>query len=288
MRRSNDSYKTLCCFIIALCLICGCQTSGGPERLLAKPEPVDNLKAPRGEIPFSLEAKGAMGFVRLLEERASRIHSFHAQITLWVSGKEIPSYESLNGILIASLPGRYRITAYSPGGKAIFDFLTLPGMTACRWAPAGSENLSIQAGFRQRPHPGFMENLSVVMGAGPFPKPGIALDNRVNSEIVLYLLEQHSAGGALARNRRIWLGGKDVLVTRIEEFDFNRLGGRLNMADYRAVNSHWIPHRLLLSYQDILSMEINVKNISLNAPVNEGLFEPDITPADNLSTCECP
>jgi hypothetical protein len=288
MRRKNDCVKGLYCFIIALCLTWGCQTSGGPERVPSKPEPVENLGAQRGEIPFSLEAKGAMAFVKLLEERASGIHSLHAQIALSVSGKEIPSYKNLNGILIASLPGRYRVTAYSPEGKAIFDFLTLPEMTALRWAPTGSENLSIEAGFRRRPYPGFMENLSLVMGAGPFPKPGIALDNRVNNEIVLYLLEQLSAGGVLTRNRRIRLGGKDVLVTRIEEFDSDRLAGRLEMADYRAVNSHWIPHRLLLSYRDLLLMEINVKSISLNAPVDEGLFEPNVTPADNFPYVNAP
>ena len=276
--------KTTILLMIGLWSLYGCQTIGERERPPAQPQSGEKVAAPSGEIPLSLEAKGAMGFIRLLEERAGKIHSFRARIVLSVSGREIPSYEKLPGLLIASLPGRYRVTAYSPGKRVVVDFLTLPGSTFLRWAPLGNDNLSMEAEVRRRPGPKFMDNLSLVMGAGPFPQPGIALENRVGKTLVLYLLEQHSAGGLLTRKRKLLLSGREVLVTRIEEIGFRDLLGKFDMTDYRLIDSHWIPHRLLLTYQDLLSMEINLKSISLNDITDERLFEPKVSPTGPHST----
>jgi outer membrane lipoprotein-sorting protein len=279
-RKTMILKKMFCFFIIVLWLVFGCQTVGGPKKP-SEQQPPEKLAAPSGEIPLLMEAKGAKEFINLLEERAKEIHSFSAPIVLSVSGKEIPSYEKLSGILAASSPGRYRITAYSSSNKAVFDFLTLPRGTALRWAPAGEENLSIKAGSGQRPSPKFMENLSLVMGAGPFSLPGIALDKRFDKDLVIYLLDQHPTKRFITRNRRIWFRGKEVLVTRIEEKDSNNLWDRFYLADYRLVDSHWIPHHLSLSYQDILTMEIDLKSIKLNDPIDEGLFKPDVVPTVN-------
>jgi outer membrane lipoprotein-sorting protein len=273
--------KRFCFFILVLWLVFGCQTVGGPKRPSEQPQPPEKLAVPSGEIPLLMEAKGAKEFINLLEERAKEIHSFRATIVLSVSGKEIPSYEKLSGIFTASSPGQYRITAYSSGNKAVFDFLTLPRGTALRWAPAGEENLSIKAGSGQRPSPKFMENLSLVMGAAPFSQPGIALDKRIDKDLVIYILDQHPTKRFITRNRRIWFRGKEVLVTRIEEKDPNNLWDRFYLGDYRLVDSHWIPYHLSLSYQDIITMEIDLKSIKLNDPIDEGLFKPDVVPTVN-------
>ncbi|MBW2148318.1 MAG: hypothetical protein JRG73_18205 [Deltaproteobacteria bacterium] len=270
--------KSLSTFLIALWYITGCQTTGDIQRQPSMPAAAEKSTSPSGEIPLRQEAKGAKGFIQLLEERAKNIHSFRAPIVLSVSGRGIPVYEKLSGILLASVPGRYRITAYSARKDAVFDFLTVPGGTGLRWAPPEGGDLRIAAEARQRPHPGLMENLSVVMGAGPFPKPGFTVLNRIDRFLVLYLLEQVQADGALARKRKIWLRGREVLVTRIDEMGFNKELWRVDMEDYRLVDSHWIPHRLSFSIPDSLSMQINLKGIFLNVPLSEELFEPNAVP----------
>ncbi len=273
--------KDLITFLIALLCAYGCQTTGETQRPPSQPLSAEKFMAPSGEISLRQEAKGAMDFILLLKERAEKIHSFRAPIILSVSGRDIPAYEKLTGILAASEPGKYRITAYSDQKNAVFDFLSLPGITVLQWAPPGDDNLRIEAEIRQRPHPWFMENLSLVMGAGPFPQPGIAILNRIKGSLVLYLLEQVKAEGVLSRKRKILLREKEALVTRIEELGFKKLWGRLDMEDYRLVDSHWIPHRLLLSFLDLLSMQINLKGISLNVPLKDELFEPNVVPTWN-------
>jgi len=278
-REETMTLNKMLCFVIAvLWLVLGCRTAGGPDMDTARPQQPEGPAAPSGEIPLLMAAKGGRGFIRLLEERSRKIHSFRARIVLSASGKYIPSYENLAGVLIASEPGLYRITGYSERNKAVFDFLTLRRTTALRWAPEGNDIMSAEAEARQRPDPKFMENLSLVMGAGPFPQADIVLDNRVDKDLVVFLLEQQPTERFLTRNRRIWFSGKEILATRIEEKIFDNSRARLNMADYHLVDSNWIPFHLSLSYHDILVMDISLKSIKLNDTIDERLFDPDVVP----------
>ena len=55
------------------------------------------------------------------------------------------------------------------------------------------------------------------------------------------------------------------------------------MCDYRLVDSYWIPCHIFLSYHGILTMEIELKSIKPNDPIDKGLLMSDLVPTVNLT-----